>query len=381
MNKMSRIERSPEENGLAQEVRVKLSDLEKAVFDVYWQNGRQPSGDLLPKKSKGAASAAANKVRTKLRRFFEGPSGITKPYRLSLTNGTNRQRDIQVEENNLPAASAFWLAHLCDGRRTGFVLSEQLTMRWLSTGERRDWRIRLGLPPSTPIEEVDELMPRPVRLGDVQAMLEVYSYFRRWEAKKLGYLPPQVIGSQSVQVPSEDNLVLLGTSRDWEGLHEGNWYWFPLRLHDRYLYERYGDGTDVYAFGPEPPSLGKRPLECCGVLVSRIHNPSTGRCITVINGTHSVAVRAVCELLTDDKRISSEVVKPLAIKNTEHGFPAKFQIFFAVRLSEDEERAAAIKAFEWRTEPQLDVEPGFNEGADSKLRSAVNSFLKNTAPL
>jgi hypothetical protein len=215
-------------------------------------------------------------------------------------------------------------------------------------------------------------------------MLDLYSYFKRWEAKDLGYLPPELVGSVSVEVPTNDNLVLLGTSRDWDGLYEGNWHSFPMVLHDRNLVERFGDigdATEPLVLGPEKMSSGKPPLDCCGVLVSRIHDPREGRSVTIINGTHSVAVRAVCEVLIDDNRITDEVVDPLAIKNPQRGFPDSFQIFFAVRLSDDEQGAIALKALEFRTEHQLDVEPGFNGGMDSKLRSAVNSFLKNTAHL
>src|SRR5262249_41664284 len=163
------------------------------------------------------------------------------------------------------------------------------------------WRLRLGNAPSMPIAELAEQPHRPVRLGDVQALVNLHAYFKRWETKGLGYLPPEVVGSQSVQIRSADNLILLGTSRDWDGLYEKNWESFPLGLMDRNLIEWFGDRgdpTQPFLLGPESPDFGK-PLNCCGVLVSRTQDHAKGCCITIINGTHPVGVRAICELLTD----------------------------------------------------------------------------------
>src|SRR5690242_19111542 len=110
MNKSNRrIQRPQALETLASEVRLKLAPAEKAFFDLHWHYGPHPSAEIFPDKTKGAVPAIAHKLRAKLDEFFEGPAGIQNRHRLGLTPATHdRIREIEIQENLLPAATAFW---------------------------------------------------------------------------------------------------------------------------------------------------------------------------------------------------------------------------------------------------------------------------------
>src|SRR5258708_37758062 len=124
-------------------------------------------------------------MRKTFENHFQSPHGIGSRYRLAISKSTGGERSVLAGENRLSPSTALWLAHLRNPRRTGLVLSEQNGMSFLSPGEKtyRDWHLRLGIEPAMPLECVNERPQRPVRLGDVQAMVAVQNYLKRWEEK------------------------------------------------------------------------------------------------------------------------------------------------------------------------------------------------------
>jgi hypothetical protein len=366
---------------LARALRKTLSPQEKMLFDFHWGKGPQENHKCMEhlRTDKESASAAADGTKKKLKKYFDSKLGIASEFRISLGAVKGRkQRAIEVRRNVLPRSTAFWLGHLLNDRGPCIVLSEQNEWHNYNPAHEqmhRDWQLKLGFKLAEDLEKAYERPPRPVRLADVQAMLVVHSYLKSWSDKKLGYLAPSLIGSTEVQIRQPNNLVILGTSRDWQGLLEPNWANFPATLDDRNFVERVRpvDGRNDF-IGPEPPDSGP-PMECCGVLVSRALDRATGLCVTLINGSHPAAVQGVCELLVDDKRVETEVVKGLKLSGIDLGFPDHFQILFAVTLTEDGLGSDRIKACQYGT---LESRRGrcLDSGEVSELRSAVNFFLQ-----
>ncbi len=381
---------NPVFDAVAEQVRGLLPDQQQRIFDEMWTKGPQETSSLLkalskpwPEMTKGSLHGAVFEMRATFENHFQSPMGIGSEYRLAISKNDRRGKFVLAGQNRLSPSTAFWLGHLRNPRRTGLVLAEQNPLCVLEPGQKiyRDWQLRLGLDPAMPFLSINERPPRAVRLGDVQGMVSIHAFLKRWEEKKLGYLAPEVIGSEEVIIDRADSLVVLGSSRDWDNVIETEWEDFPLSLKDRNLIERFKDyENSMDVIGPETPDWGP-PLDCCGVLVSRSTSRIKDRCVTVINGSHPLAVKAVCELITDDDRIESEIVKRLELPDVGFGFPKDFQIFFGVVLNASEDRVVSIRALQFGTLHKRKSDPGFWEGQESKLRSAVNLLSKETALL
>ena len=389
---------------LAGEVREILSEQERYVFDLLWPEGLKGSKAILialsetfPEMKEGAANQAVHGTRQKLNDFFRSSRGISRPYRILLTNGARgRAPRLEVESNTHTGALAFWLGHLQNGRRTSIVMGEPYRNRNLGSGvfetslSHRPKAVSIKpipkpptlphpvpgmplppgetisttdlsavevienvekphtVPPSSPIDALLSGDPfRVVRLGDVRAALSIYSYFQDWHVKKLGYQEPDVISLEDRSSSEQDNLVVLGTTTADRALLATEWdARFNLCLADgNMLFERHTMGKrSGKGFGEYPRS--------CYVLVSR--TGVRGPCTTLITGGHPTAVHEVCRLLTDEERVAEEIVRPLGLSE-EWCASEEFQVVFGVHLTNDEKSVDSITAERFQTLEPRDI--------------------------
>lgn len=205
----------------------------------------------------------------------------------------------------------------------------------------------MGNSVTEPIESLDYRSPRQVRLGDVQGMAAISAYLNGWREKDSGFPAVHVVGSRSIKPKKGQNLIILGSSEDWFGFNEWSWGNFPLSLNGRTLIERFGERfpEEPYFIGPEMPN-SRPPLDCCGVLVSRTCGDGDRTCVTLVNGAHPAAVKAVCELLAKEKVFSMRLTD-LPGLDFSRGFPPNFQLLFGVWLSPDEKRSIRVRLLQF----------------------------------
>jgi hypothetical protein len=313
-----------------------------------------------------ASNTSASKNISILRSLFAehalSSDGIRASAKFSVTEG--RKLALIKQANTLPPSTQFWLGHLDNGRRTSIVVGRAAPAdgpRWrqhaafatpvvdgVARPELADVDNRqLPPPPSSLQEELLSGDPyRTVRLGDVRALLSVYSYFRQWSTLGIGYEEPEVISSETAGELTKDNLVIIGSSARNGELSERDWdSRFNLSLMGGWsLVENLGEGM-IGGHGVRNTQTD------CVVLVSRSATGPSGRTLTLVNGAHALAVNAVCRLLTSETRIEPELLEPLGLRSSESGsaFPSDFQIAFEVHLSADESRAESIKVLRLQT--------------------------------
>jgi hypothetical protein len=328
--------------------------------------------------SMGSARKVVCILREKLNRLARSPRAIKLDYRVQIPE---RRYNLVIEPYPRSSLERFWFPHLTNGQKARIVLTEQHEYWYGEKGGRRyrDWRLRLGNGPTEPIESLNWRSPRQVRLGDVQGMLAISSYFSEWGEKNPGFPGVRLVGSKNFRPQKGQNLIVLGSSGDWWAFGENAWGDFPLYLEGRTLIERFQHSPDdPYILGPEMPN-SRPPLDCCGVLVSRNCTDRDGSCVTIVNGSHPVAVKAVCELLSNDRALSARLAD-LSEYDFSRGFPPGFQLFFAVWLSPNEARSILVKLLQFNAMKNRVPEPEYDEGEPSKLRSAVYLYSRKPAP-
>lgn len=322
--------------------------------------------------SNATVSKNVSKIRARFGAYALSSHGIRDTTQFTITEG--REYTLVRQVKNLPAATHFWLGHLENDRRTSIVVgnaSRSFGPKWRQL-QQYPRRVVNGVPEPEPID-VDrrELPPPPqgkleallsgdpyrtVRLGDVRALLSVYSYFKSWSDRDLGYREPELINCETADQLSEDHLVVIGSSvlhfefEEWRWDSRFNLY----LLGGMNLFENHCDGLRS-GFGCRNGQTESY------VLVSRSSTGTSGRTITLINGPHSLATAAVCQLLTNDHKIEMDLINKLNLRIGEGAssyFPADFQLVFEATLSDDESRVESLSAERLQTLEKRPCPPG-----------------------